>query len=126
MLLVALAGFCIVGTQTGLNALGGVLYPTAIRSTGSGWAYGVGRIGAILGPILGGVLISLHVPTSRIFLIVAVPPLCVATALSLLNWFRPEAAIETGQIALARPNPFASGKGNAGPGEDRAKKGNPG
>jgi MFS transporter, AAHS family, 4-hydroxybenzoate transporter len=98
IVLVAAAGFCIVGTQTGLNALGGVIYPTAIRSTGSGWAYGVGRIGAILGPILGGVLISLHLQLNHIFLIVALPPLCVASALAVLNWLRPNAALETAQI----------------------------
>jgi AAHS family 4-hydroxybenzoate transporter-like MFS transporter len=68
----------------------------------------VGRIGAILGPILGGVLISQHVATSRIFLIIGVPPICVAIALSVLNWFRPEAAIETGQIAVANRAPFSS------------------
>jgi MFS transporter, AAHS family, 4-hydroxybenzoate transporter len=95
MCLVSMAGFCIVGTQSGLNGLSGVLYPTAMRSTGSGWSYGVGRIGAILGPILGGALIALHLPLSKIFLIVALPPLCVGLALLTLHWLRPNAVLET-------------------------------
>jgi AAHS family 4-hydroxybenzoate transporter-like MFS transporter len=105
--LVAAAGFCIVGTQTTLNALSGVIYPTAIRSTGSGWAYGVGRIGAILGPVLGGFLIAAKLSPSEIFPIIAIPPLCVAAALFMLNWFRPQAALETRREAADAPRDFA-------------------
>jgi AAHS family 4-hydroxybenzoate transporter-like MFS transporter len=78
MLLGLGAGVCVVGSQTGINALCGLLYPTALRSTGIGWAYGVGRIGSIIGPILGGLLIGQHLPLPQIFMIVAVPSLCVA------------------------------------------------
>jgi MFS transporter, AAHS family, 4-hydroxybenzoate transporter len=95
MVLVSTAGFCIVGSQIGLNALSGVVYPTAIRSTGSGWVYGIGRIGAIVGPILGGVLISLHLDISKIFLIVAIPPLCVCVALFILHLVNPDAVTKT-------------------------------
>jgi AAHS family 4-hydroxybenzoate transporter-like MFS transporter len=105
--LVAAAGFCIVGTQTTLNALGGVIYPTAIRSTGSGWAYGIGRIGAILGPVLGGILIAAKLQSSEIFPIIAIPPLCVAAALFTLNWFRPQAALETRSESADAPHDFA-------------------
>ncbi len=102
MLLVTVAGFCVVGSQCGLNALSGVIYPTAVRSTGSGWSYGVGRVGAVLGPILGGVLISLHLGLRPIFLIVAVPPLCVGIALFVLHHFQPDAVTESGaQLAEA-------------------------
>ncbi len=45
------AGFCIVGGQTASNALTATSYPTAIRSTGVGWALGIGRIGSIVGTI---------------------------------------------------------------------------
>ena len=51
---VSAAGFCIVGGQTASNALAADYYPTSIRSTGVGWCLGIGRIGGIVGPILGG------------------------------------------------------------------------
>ena len=54
MLVVTVAGGLVLGGQIGLNALSGIVYPTAMRSTGSGWAFGVGRIGSISGPIIGG------------------------------------------------------------------------
>ena len=48
MLLIALAGFCVLGGQSGLNALAVAIYPTRARATGAGWASGIGRLGAIL------------------------------------------------------------------------------
>ncbi len=48
-----LLGILVQGAQAGLNALVAEFYPTAIRSTGVGWALGVGRIGSIVGPVLG-------------------------------------------------------------------------
>jgi MFS transporter, AAHS family, 4-hydroxybenzoate transporter len=81
MLLAALAGFCISGGQAGVNALSGTIYPTHMRATGSGWAFGIGRVGSILGPIIGGVLLGLEIGPRALFLCVAVPALCVAAAL---------------------------------------------
>ena len=49
------AGFCIVGGQIASNALAATFYPTAVRATGVGWALGIGRIGSIVGPLVGGV-----------------------------------------------------------------------
>ncbi len=48
------SGFLVIGAQGGLNALAANFYPTAVRSTGVGWALGVGRVGSIVGPLLGG------------------------------------------------------------------------
>jgi AAHS family 4-hydroxybenzoate transporter-like MFS transporter len=72
------AGCAILGGQTNLNAISGRFYPTFIRSNGVGWANGVGRIGSILGPVIGGMLIGLDLPISQLFLCAAVPPLCAA------------------------------------------------
>jgi len=94
LVLVFLAGVCIVGTQTGLNALSGGLYPTFLRSTGAGWASGIGRFGAIIGPLLGGVLISLHLPLTSIFMLVAIPSFCVAACLLVVNFSRPGSSTE--------------------------------
>lgn len=67
------AGFCIVGGQTSANALAAHYYPTAIRSTGVGWALGIGRIGSIAGPLLGGVMLARHVGAGSLFAAAAVP-----------------------------------------------------
>src|SRR5687768_18144594 len=53
-IIVFVAGWCVVGGQPGMNAFAATFYPTYLRSTGVGWALGVGRIGAIVGPYIGG------------------------------------------------------------------------
>src|SRR5487761_175242 len=88
MLIVFITGVCLVGGQTGLNGISGTFYPTYIRSTGVGWAFGVGRIGSILGPVLGGILISFNTPVSRLFIFAAAPALCCAAALFLIRTSR--------------------------------------
>jgi MFS transporter, AAHS family, 4-hydroxybenzoate transporter len=74
------AGFCVVGAQTGANALAAECYPTAIRSTGVGWALGIGRLGSITGPIVGGMLLSFEWGMRRVFWAAAVPALIAAAA----------------------------------------------
>jgi AAHS family 4-hydroxybenzoate transporter-like MFS transporter len=87
MLLVSLVlGVCMQGAQSGLNALAAGFYPTAVRATGIGWALGVGRIGSIVGPSLGGVLLSLNWTPDRIFMSGIAPALCAATAIVLTRW----------------------------------------
>ena len=68
-----LAGFFVIGTQTGANAVSAFVYPPSLRSTGVGWALGIGRTGAIIGPSLGGLLIALKWPTQDLFIAAAVP-----------------------------------------------------
>jgi len=70
--IVFFAGFCTLGAQMGLNAISAMLYPTALRSTGSGWAFGVGRVGSIIGPVLGGLLIT-KLDVQHLYLIAAIP-----------------------------------------------------
>lgn len=57
-ILIFVLGIGVVGTQAGIINLSGLLYPTLIRSTGVGWAMGIGRIGSIISPFVGGVLIA--------------------------------------------------------------------
>jgi MFS transporter, AAHS family, 4-hydroxybenzoate transporter len=73
MLIVFLAGFCLLGLQFGLNATSAMLYPTSIRSNGSGWAFGIGRFGSIAGPVIGGYLIAMQLPLQQIFLLLLIP-----------------------------------------------------
>jgi len=64
-----------------LNALGAIFYPVTIRSTGVGWALGVGRVGSIVGPVLAGSLLSLGWHPREILLAGTVPALCATLAI---------------------------------------------
>ncbi len=83
--LVAACGFFVAGGQNGINALSGVMYPEAVRASGSGWVYAVGRIGSIIGPVVGGALISAQLPTSELFIIFGAPLVAAGGCLLLLN-----------------------------------------
>ncbi|WP_246791783.1 MFS transporter [Burkholderia perseverans] len=61
------AGFCVVGAQYGLYAVAGMIYPTSFRSAGVGSAISVGKIGSVAGPVVGGVLLSMHLPVTQLF-----------------------------------------------------------
>jgi MFS transporter, AAHS family, 4-hydroxybenzoate transporter len=83
---VTIAGWGIVGGQPGVNTLAGTYYPTYLRSTGIGWGLGVGRIGAIVGPVVGGQLIGLKWSTHALFLAAAIPALISAILVFSLRW----------------------------------------
>jgi MFS transporter, AAHS family, 4-hydroxybenzoate transporter len=85
LVLAFMVGFFLVGGQIGLNSIAGTIYPTDIRSTGAGWALGIGRIGSILGPVLGGVLISAHIPIRSLFVYTALVVVLCAVAISILS-----------------------------------------
>jgi MFS transporter, AAHS family, 4-hydroxybenzoate transporter len=55
------AGFFVLGIQTAINVLGAMIYPTSLRANGSGWQLGLGRFGAIAGPLLGAAFVGLPV-----------------------------------------------------------------
>jgi MFS transporter, AAHS family, 4-hydroxybenzoate transporter len=79
-LTIASAGLGIIGGQNACHALTAGFYPIAIRSTGVGWALGIGRIGSIVGPILGGLLLARGTPIGQVFWAAAVPALIATTA----------------------------------------------
>jgi len=81
-------GVTVVGAQNGINALSARLYPTDVRSTGVSWGLGIGRIGSIVGPFLGGVLISMGWSPNTLFLVVAVPALVAAAAMTVMTGTR--------------------------------------
>jgi len=101
--IIAAAGFCVIGAQFGMNALAAEYYPTSLRSTGVGAALGIGRVGAMMGPLVGGVLISLDLGTMRLFSIAAIPAVVAGLAIYLAcRATAPNAdeTIERGQIPL--------------------------
>jgi len=74
------AGCGVIGGQSSANALSAEFYPTPIRSTGVGWALGIGRVGSIIGPLLGGALLTLQHETRRVFWAAAIPVLLASVA----------------------------------------------
>jgi AAHS family 4-hydroxybenzoate transporter-like MFS transporter len=79
-----LAGFFLGVASSGLIALGPLLYSTAIRSTGVGWAMGLGRLGAIVGPLAIGLLVSRGWQIGDTFAALGIPALCAAMFTSLI------------------------------------------
>ncbi len=99
--LVAIAGATTIGTQILLYAYVAQFYPLAIRSTGIGWASGVGRSGAITGPILGGALQAMNLPLSYSFLAFAIPGAIAALAMTLVARSAEQAPSEEKSFAFA-------------------------
>jgi AAHS family 4-hydroxybenzoate transporter-like MFS transporter len=100
------AGFCIVGGQIAANALTATFYPTSIRSTGVGWALGIGRVGSIVGPLVGGALLTMKWSTGEVFMAAATAALCAALAAFSLSRV---AAIRDGGKGAASTNSVEAG-----------------
>ena len=83
--LVGLAGASTIGTQIVTYAYAGQFYPMAMRSTGIGWASGIGRSGAILAPILIGTLVGMALPLEQNFMAIAIPAVLAMFAVLLIN-----------------------------------------
>jgi AAHS family 4-hydroxybenzoate transporter-like MFS transporter len=94
------AGFGIIGGQTCANALAAISYPTQIRSTGVGWATGVGRAGSILGPGLAGILVQWGMSTQNIFYLAVIPAVCAALAGAALGGLRRPVALKEGAAGV--------------------------
>ncbi|WP_172146818.1 MFS transporter [Pseudomonas tumuqii] len=82
-LLIFVAGATTIGTQILLYAGAAQFYGLSIRSTGLGWASGIGRNGAIVGPLLGGALMGINLPLQLNFLAFAVPGAIAAIAMTV-------------------------------------------
>lgn len=76
------------GCQAGIGSLLGLVYPSAIRSTGAGWALGVGRAGSVAGPLLGGVLLALGFHAHGIFVAASIPVFLAAMLMAVLGRLR--------------------------------------
>lgn len=83
--LIAVAGAATIGSQILLYTFVAQYYPSTVRSTGMGWASGIGRIGAIVGPVLTGALLTMNLPHQMNFFAIAIPGLIAALAIFLVN-----------------------------------------
>ena len=100
--LLAITFFCgmtIIGSQTGANATAGKLYPARMRTSGLGWALGIGRLGGIAAPVLGGWLLRIGLPPTQIFLSACGFALIAAIATALLAFRGQRAPVLTPQEA---------------------------
>lgn len=82
---IACAGFCVTGNNFGINAVLGTLYPTPIRSMATGWGQALGRVGALLAQVAGGMLLSRHVPFGEVFIAPAASLLVAVVAAAALG-----------------------------------------
>jgi AAHS family 4-hydroxybenzoate transporter-like MFS transporter len=85
-ILVFIVGFSILGAQVGMSATAGMLYPTAVRSKGAGFAHAIGRFGAIGGPLLAGQLIAAHASLFTLFVVPAIPLVVAALSFASITW----------------------------------------
>ena len=66
-----IAGACVLGVQSGINVCGALVYPTSLRALGSGWELGIGRLGSIVGPLVGALFVTL--PVDKLYMWSATP-----------------------------------------------------
>jgi MFS transporter, AAHS family, 4-hydroxybenzoate transporter len=88
ILLGAVALFCgifVAGAANGMLAVAASLYPTSVRSTGIGWAMGMGRFGQLVGPILVGLMVAANFSKPSIFIAAAIPCLISAGFILMLR-----------------------------------------
>jgi MFS transporter, AAHS family, 4-hydroxybenzoate transporter len=62
------------GSHYGIISVAGTFYPTPQRALGTGWMSGVGKLGSVLAPFLGGVLLSSGMPVQKVFALLAIYP----------------------------------------------------
>ncbi len=69
----SMLGFGIQGGFVGMYTIAARMYPTEFRSTGVGWSIGIGRLGGIVGPLIGGILIGMGLSMVQSFLVFSIP-----------------------------------------------------
>lgn len=84
---VAAAGFFSIGAQLCMAAVAAEYYPERLRGTGIGWSMGIGRIGAVAGPTIAGVLLSFGIERGPLFIIAGVVSVLAATCVWLLGQY---------------------------------------
>ena len=104
--LIALAGAATIGAQILLYTFVAQFYPAHVRSTGMGWASGIGRIGAIVGPVLTGALLTFELAHQMNFLLIAIPGVIAALAIYFVNL---SASVDGENIQQTRANQAAIG-----------------
>jgi nitrate/nitrite transporter NarK len=98
-------GAFINASATGLFAIAPGLYPAGVRTTAVGWAAAFGRLGAIVSPVLAGVLVDRAWTPSQLFILFAVPMIIAALAVAALTRTGSRAANAPTQVGMSAPQP---------------------
>lgn len=99
-----LAGLFIIGGQTSLNGFASFVYPTQIRSTGVGWAIGVGRMGSVIGPLVVSLLVAIGFAARGNFVVFGCVTFVTGLALFLIRRHETAAAEAPGTDRSDRGN----------------------
>jgi AAHS family 4-hydroxybenzoate transporter-like MFS transporter len=94
LVMIFVMGCCTIGSMTGINGMTAALYPARVRTTGMGWALGIGRLGGIGGPWLGGVLLTQGWPPRQIFLCACVTALIGTFCVVMLHILKRRQALQ--------------------------------
>ena len=115
-IVIAGAGACVTGINFGLVALLSIIYPTGVRSMGTGWTHAAGRVGALAAPIVGGLLLQMQIPARDLTLapaiLLAVGGICCATLAVI--FVRRFGGTRLGEFAIGPAAPVAAGAGKVG------------
>ncbi|GAA4546664.1 MFS transporter [Pseudonocardia xishanensis] len=84
VVLICAIGFLAIGVNQALSTVTAALYPAEVRATGVGWAFGAGRVGSLVAPLVGGLLLTQGVASEVIFRLVAVPTVLGAITVAIL------------------------------------------
>jgi AAHS family 4-hydroxybenzoate transporter-like MFS transporter len=90
-----ISALLVSGSHFGVHSIAGIFYPSAIRASGTGWATSVAKIGGVLGPLIGGVILASGMPVIRSYALLAICPVIVcvsALAIGAVVSRRPKAA----------------------------------
>jgi MFS family permease len=85
LIMAGVLGFFLVGAMIGLYSLTPALFPASARATATGFAIGMGRCGAMAGPVVTGILIEQGQSTQSIYLAFTLPLLVAAVALFVIH-----------------------------------------
>jgi AAHS family 4-hydroxybenzoate transporter-like MFS transporter len=81
-----ISGVLVIGAQQNSPAMSVQLYPQRMRAAGAGWQFAAGRFGSILGPIIGGLLLSSGITYETLFVLMAVPAIFAGGAYARVHY----------------------------------------
>ncbi|GHW45606.1 major facilitator superfamily permease [Vibrio cholerae] len=101
---VGLIGMFAFSAHSLMNTFTSQYYPGEVRTSGVGLANAVGRVGGMLGPIAGGILLTSNVSMTTWFIAFAVPGVLAAVSITIINLHRSYVSKKEQQLDLATDN----------------------
>lgn len=103
------AGFFLNSSLAGLSAQAALVYPSRVRSTGVAWGSGIGRIGGMASPLIGGAILAAAINPSSIYLVAALTQALAALAIYVATRTRPTSPVAAGAAERNRHTPIIEG-----------------